>query len=187
MATRNICELGEEILRKRAKEVRKVNRKILDLLDDMAQTLQEANGLGLAAPQVGILKRLIVVDVGDGLIELINPVLVEQEGEQLFMEGCLSYPGYFGNVRRPGKVKVRAMNREEQEIELEADEVLAVALCHEMDHLDGMMFVDKVVGKIYTAEELAKQREEEDAKKAADEAVQKPAKTVTQNAVGGTA
>ena len=163
MATRNVFELGDEVLRKRAKEVKNIDRRVLELLDDMANTLYEKDGIGLAAPQVGILRRIVVIDIGDGLIELINPVITEQEGKQQYMEGCLSYPGYFGNVERPAKVTLKALNREGLEVEYKAEGLLAVAFCHEVDHLDGKMFVDKVIGEIYSADQLRKMREEEEA------------------------
>ena len=154
LATRYVCELGEDVLRKKAKEVKKIDRKIIELLDDMANTLYEKDGIGLAAPQVGILKRVVVIDIGEGLIELINPVITRQEGEQIYMEGCLSYPGHFGNVKRPAKLTLRAFNREGQELEYEAEGLLAVVFCHELDHLEGTMFIDRVIGEIYTAEQL---------------------------------
>ena len=163
MATRYVCILGDDVLRKRAKEVKKIDNKTLELLDDMANTLYEKDGVGLAAPQVGILKRIIIVDVGDGLIELINPVIIKQEGTQMYMEGCLSYPGYFGNVERPEKVTLRGQNREGHEVEHVAEGLLAVAFCHEVDHLDGKMFIDRVVGRIYSAEQLREMKADEEA------------------------
>jgi len=111
----------------------------------MADTMYEADGVGLAAPQVGILKRVVVVDIGDGLIELINPEIIEAEGEYLDNEGCLSVPGESGDVLRPYRVKVRALNRFGETIEIEGEELLARAFCHEIDHLDGILYVDKVV------------------------------------------
>jgi len=104
-----------------------------------------ANGVGLAAPQVGILKRVVVIDVGEGLMELINPVIVKQEGEQTEVEGCLSIPGVAGEVKRPAKVLVEALNRDGEKIKVEGQGLLAVALCHEIDHLDGILFIDKVI------------------------------------------
>ncbi len=144
MAIRNIRKLGEDVLRKKSRIVEEIDERILTLLDDMADTLYESNGVGLAAPQVGILKRIAVIDVGDGLIELINPQIIEQSGEQDGPEGCLSVPGKFGYVKRPYKVRVRATNRLGDEFEVEGEELLARALCHEIDHLDGVVFVDKV-------------------------------------------
>ena len=161
LAIRYVCKVGEEILRKKSKEVKKVDQKIIRILEDMADTLQEADGLGLAAPQVGILKRLVVINVGDGLIELINPVITEQEGNQLFMEGCLSYPGFYGRVERPINVTVRSLDRKGAEVEYKADGVMAVAVCHEIDHLNGVMFLDKVQGELYTAEQVKEMEERE--------------------------
>ena len=145
MALRQIVKIGEPVLRKKSKVVKEINDRLIDLLDDMADTMYEADGVGLAAPQVGILKRVVVVDIGDGLIELINPEIIEAEGEYLDNEGCLSVPGESGDVLRPYRVKVRALNRFGETIEIEGEEVLARAFCHEIDHLDGILYVDKVV------------------------------------------
>ena len=162
MATRYVCTLGEEVLRKKSKEVKKLDRKTLEILDDLAETLREKDGIGLAAPQVGILKRLAVIDAGDGLIELINPIIIKREGSQLYLEGCLSYPGYYGEVERPEKLTVTTLNREGEFVEYEADGLMAVAVCHEIDHLDGVMFVDKVRGELLTAEQVKEMREKEE-------------------------
>lgn len=147
MAIRKIRTDGDEILRKKSKEVKEINDKIITLLDDMADTMYHNNGVGLAAPQVGILKRIVVIDVDDenGLLELINPKIIYTEGEQCESEGCLSIPGVYGQVKRPAKVIVKAMNRKGEEITIEGTELLAVALCHEIDHLDGILFKDKAV------------------------------------------
>ena len=145
MALRQIVKIGEPVLRKKSKVVKEINDRLIDLLDDMADTMYEADGVGLAAPQVGILKRVVVVDIGDGLIELINPEIIEAEGEYLDYEGCLSVPGESGDVLRPYRVKVRALNRFGETIEIEGEELLARAFCHEIDHLDGILYVDKVV------------------------------------------
>lgn len=145
MALRQIVKIGEPVLRKKSKVVKDINDRLIDLLDDMADTMYEADGVGLAAPQVGILKRVVVVDIGDGLIELINPEIIEAEGEYLDNEGCLSVPGESGDVLRPYRVKVRALNRFGETIEIEGEELLARAFCHEIDHLDGILYVDKVV------------------------------------------
>ena len=145
MALRQIVKIGEPVLRKKSKVVKEINDRLIDLLDDMADTMYEADGVGLAAPQVGILKRVVVVDIGDGLIELINPEIIEAEGEYLDNEGCLSVPGECGDVLRPYRVKVRALNRFGETIEIEGEELLARAFCHEIDHLDGILYVDKVV------------------------------------------
>lgn len=145
MAIRNIRKYGDEILRKKAKKVEKFDERLSQLLDDMAETMYQANGVGLAAPQVGILKRAVVIDVGEGLVELINPVIVEQEGEQVEVEGCLSVPDVLGEVKRPKMVRVEAQDRMGNKIELSGEDLMARAICHEVDHLDGVLFVDKVI------------------------------------------
>ena len=144
MAIRTIRELGDEVLRKKCRVVDKIDDRILVLLDDMADTLYDSNGVGLAAPQVGVLKRIALVDVGDGLVELINPEIIAQSGEQDGAEGCLSVPGKYGNVKRPKEVTVRATDRNGNEFEVTGEDLLARAFCHELDHLDGVVFVDKV-------------------------------------------
>lgn len=146
MAIRKIVKLGEdEILRKHARKVEQFDKRLHTLLDDMADTMYEADGAGLAAPQVGILKRVVVVDVGEGLIELVNPEIISAEGSQLCIEGCLSVPGKRGRVERPEKVRVHAQDRHGRHIELEGEDFLANALCHEIDHLDGVVYVDKML------------------------------------------
>ena len=146
MAIRKIVKLGEdEILRKHARKVEQFDKRLHTLLDDMADTMYEADGAGLAAPQVGILKRVVVVDVGEGLIELVNPEIIAAEGSQLCIEGCLSVPGKRGRVERPEKVRVHAQDRHGRHIELEGEDFLANALCHEIDHLDGIVYVDKML------------------------------------------
>ncbi len=135
----------DDVLRKKSKPVEKIDKRILELLDDMAETMRHADGVGLAAPQVGILRRVVVIDVGEGLIELINPEIVETSGQQRGAEGCLSIPGVRGEVIRPEKVKVKALNRKGEPIEITGTGLLARALCHEIDHLDGILFIDKVV------------------------------------------
>lgn len=144
MALRQIVQIGDPVLRKKCKPVEKIDDKIIQLLDDMADTMYAADGVGLAAPQVGILKRIAVIDVGDGIIELINPEIIETSGTQTDDEGCLSVIGEAGAVTRPYVVKVRAYNREGQLFEIEGEELLARAFCHEIDHLDGILFVDKI-------------------------------------------
>ena len=144
MALRQIVQIGDSVLRKKCKPVEKIDDKIIQLLDDMADTMYEADGVGLAAPQVGILKRIAIVDVGDGLIELINPEIIEVKGTQTDDEGCLSVVNEFGPVTRPYYFKVRAYNRKGQLFEIEGEELLARAFCHEIDHLDGVLFVDKI-------------------------------------------
>ena len=146
MAIRKIVKLGEdEILRKHARKVEQFDKRLHTLLDDMADTMYEADGAGLAAPQVGILKRVVVVDVGEGLIELVNPEIISAEGSQLCIEGCLSVPGKRGRVERPEQVRVHAQDRHGRHIELEGEDFLANALCHEIDHLDGIVYVDKML------------------------------------------
>jgi peptide deformylase len=144
MAIRNIRKLGEDILRKKCRVVETIDDKITTLLDDMIDTMQNADGVGLAAPQVGILKRIAVIDVGEGVIELINPEIIKTEGKETNVEGCLSVPGKWGTVERPQKVTVRATGRDGNEYEITGEGLLARALCHEIDHLDGVVFVDKV-------------------------------------------
>lgn len=145
MAVKQILPFGDPILRKKAKPVTELNEKTLKLLDDMAETLYAEEGrAGLAAPQVGILRRLIVMDCGEGLIELINPEIVEQEGEQTGAEACLSFPGYYGFVTRANRVKVRTLNRNGDTIILEGEGHLARCMQHEIDHLNGVLFVDHV-------------------------------------------
>ncbi|MFO7294811.1 MAG: peptide deformylase [Clostridia bacterium] len=146
MAIRRIMIYGkDDVLRKESKPVEKIDERILQLLDDMAETMRHADGVGLAAPQVGILRRVVVIDVGEGLIELINPEILETSGQQQGAEGCLSIPGVRGEVIRPEKVRVKALNRKGEPIEITGTGLLARALCHEIDHLDGILFIDKVV------------------------------------------
>ena len=149
MATRKIRELGDEVLTKQCKEVTKMTLRIKVLIQDMLDTMYEALGVGLAAPQVGVLKRIVVIDVGEGPIVLINPEILETSGEQTGEEGCLSVPGKSGQVTRPDYVKVRALNEDMEEIELEGTGLLARAFCHEIDHLDGKMYVDLVEGELH--------------------------------------
>lgn len=146
MAIRKIVKLGEDdVLRKRCRKVDKFDKRLHVLLDDMADTMYEADGAGLAAPQVGILKRVVVIDVGEGLIELVNPEIIASEGAQMCIEGCLSVPGKRGKVERPAVVRVHAQDRDGNHIELEGEEFLANAICHELDHLDGVIYVDKML------------------------------------------
>lgn len=147
MALRNIRKYGDEILRKKSRKVDNINDRITTLLSDMEETLYNANGVGLAAPQVGVLKRVIVIDIGQGIIKLINPEIIETEGSYIDEEGCLSIPGKQGKVERPYKVKVKALNEKGEEIIVEGEELLARALCHEIDHLDGILYVDKVINQ----------------------------------------
>jgi peptide deformylase len=146
LALRGIMKYNkDDILRKKSKPVEKINKRIHTLLDDMAETMKNAEGVGLAAPQVGVLRRVVVIDVGDGLIELINPEILETLGKRQGPEGCLSIPGLTGQVIRPEKVKVKALNRKGECIEIVGTELLARALCHEIDHLEGILFIDKVI------------------------------------------
>ena len=145
MAIREIREKGDEILYKKCKSVVKFDEKLHILLDDMYETMQSRDGVGLAAPQVGILKRAVVIDVGDGKIELINPEIVEESGEQTGSEGCLSVPGVFGEVTRPNVVTVKAQDRDGKWFKITGKELLARAFCHEIEHLDGKLFLDRVI------------------------------------------
>ena len=144
MALRNIRTLGDDVLRKKSKKIDVINKRILTLIEDMKETMYEARGVGLAAPQVGILKRLVVIDVGDGPIVLINPEILETKDSQIDEEGCLSIPGREEEVERPNYVKVNALNEKGEEIIIEGDGLLARAICHEIDHLEGVLFIDKV-------------------------------------------
>jgi peptide deformylase len=153
MAIRNIRKIGDSILNKRSKEITEMTPKIKTLIQDMIDTMYDAYGVGLAAPQVGILKRLIVIDVsedGDSPIILINPEILETDGEQVGEEGCLSVPGKSGVVKRPNYAKVKALNENMEEITVEGTELLARALCHEIDHLNGELYVDKVIGELHS-------------------------------------
>lgn len=149
MATRKIREIGDEVLTKPCKEVTKITLRTKVLINDMLDTMYEVLGVGLAAPQVGVLKRIVVIDVGEGPIVLINPEIIETSGEQSGEEGCLSVPGKSGMVTRPNYVKVRALNEDMEEIKLEGEGLLARAFCHEIDHLDGKMYVDLVEGELH--------------------------------------
>ena len=152
MAIRKIRELGDEVLTKPCKEVTKMTLRTKILINDMLDTMYEAMGVGLAAPQVGILKRIVTIDIGEGPIVLINPEILETSGEQTGEEGCLSVPGKAGLVTRPNYVKVKALNEDMEEIILEGEELLARAFCHEIDHLAGKMYVDLVEGGLHDVE-----------------------------------
>lgn len=156
MAIRNIREIGDPVLNKESKEVKEVTERTRELIDDMFETMYEAEGVGLAAPQVGILKKIVVIDTtGEDPHVLINPVILEKSGEQTGNEGCLSVPGKTGIVTRPNYVKVRAYDENMEPFELEGTELLARAICHETDHLYGKLYVDLVEGELMdlTAEE----------------------------------
>jgi len=147
MALRTIRKHGDELLRKKSKRVDVINERIITLLNDMEETMHDADGVGLAAPQVGILKRVVVIDIGKGTLKLINPEIISTEGSYVDVEGCLSIPGEQGQVERPYKVKVKALNEKGEEILVEGEELLARALCHEIDHLEGILFIDKVINE----------------------------------------
>ena len=149
MAVRQVREMGDEVLNKVSKEVKFITPRTLTLIEDMLDTMYETNGVGLAAPQVGILKRIVVIDVGEGPIILINPVILETSGEQTGDEGCLSVPGKAGQVTRPYYVKVKALDENMEEVIYEGEELLARAFCHEIDHLDGHLYVEKVEGELH--------------------------------------
>ncbi|MCI9270754.1 MAG: peptide deformylase [Dorea sp.] len=152
MALREIRLLGDEILTKPCKEVTKMTIRNKILINDMLDTMYEAQGVGLAAPQVGILKRIVVIDVGDGPIVMVNPEILESSGEQTGNEGCLSLPGKAGTVTRPMYVKVKAFDANMKPVILEGEELLARAMCHEIDHLDGHMYVELAEGPLFDAE-----------------------------------
>lgn len=149
MAIRTIRIQGDEVLNKRCREVTEMTPRIATLIEDMIETMHDANGVGLAASQVGVLKRIVVIDIGEGPIVLINPTILETEGSQTGDEGCLSLPGKAGQVTRPNYVKVRALDENMVERELEGTELLARAFCHELDHLDGHLYTELVEGDIY--------------------------------------
>ena len=143
MAVRNIVKDGDEVLRKVCRPVEKFDQKLSDLIDDMLETMYKANGVGLAAPQIGVLKRVAVIDVGEGPHEFVNPIIIEASGEQTDTEGCLSCPGVWGTVSRPNFVTVEAYDRNGDRFILSATELFARAICHELDHLDGILYIDK--------------------------------------------
>lgn len=164
MALRTIREYGDNVLELKCKEVKEVTPRIRELVDDMLETMYDANGVGLAAPQVGILKRIVVIDVSpeaDNPLIMINPEILETSGEQTGYEGCLSIPGKSGVVTRPNYVKARAFDLDMNEYIVEGEELLARAICHELDHLDGHMYVEKVEGELVDNEELMQDSEEE--------------------------
>ncbi len=164
MALRTIREYGDDVLAKKCKDVKEITPRIQELVADMLETMYEANGVGLAAPQVGILKRVVVIDCspeGDQPIVMINPEILETSGEQTGYEGCLSLPGKSGVVTRPNYVKAKAFDLEGKEYIIEGEELLARAICHELDHLDGHMYVEKVEGDIVDNEEIMAQAEED--------------------------
>lgn len=149
MAIREIREMGDDVLTKKCKPVKMMTPRTVELIEDMFDTLYESGGVGLAAPQVGILKRIVVIDIGEGPMLLINPEIVETSGSQTGSEGCLSLPGKAGQVTRPNYVKVKALDVNMEPVEYEGEELLARAFCHELDHLDGVMYVEHVEGDLY--------------------------------------
>ena len=148
MAIRTVRTIGDPVLLKKCKEVKVMNDRTQELIEDMIETMYEYDGVGLAAPQVGVLKRIVVIDIGEGPIVFINPVILESSGSQCGQEGCLSVPGKAGDVTRPNYVRVKAQNIDMEEFEIEGEELLARAICHELDHLEGKLYVDLVEGEL---------------------------------------
>ena len=172
MAIRKVREMNDEIIRKKSKEVEVVDDKIRELLDDMLETLRSYQGLGLAAVQVGVLKRIIIIDLpdGEGTFKLINPKIKKAKGKQVAEEGCLSIPNRYAQVERPEEITIEALNENGEKITLEAKEILAVVLSHELDHLEGELFIDKMIPgtlEIVTPEDLdtKKEKRKEEVKK----------------------
>lgn len=160
MAIRNIREIGDPVLNKKCKEVKELTDRAKELISDMFETMYDADGVGLAAPQVGILKKIVVIDVtGEDPILLINPVILETSGEQKGYEGCLSVPGKSGIVTRPNYVKVQAYNENMEPYELEGTELLARAICHELEHLEGHLYVERVEGDLVNTADLMEEEE----------------------------
>ncbi len=157
MATRRVLQFGDETLNKKSRPVTQINRRLLQLIEDMEDTLRDENGVGLAAPQVGVLKRVVLVDTGEdhGVVALINPEIIAQEGEQNEIEGCLSCPGRYGITRRPMKVTVRAVGKDGKQHEYTGEGLVARAFCHEIDHLDGILFTSRAI-RMLDPEELSK-------------------------------
>lgn len=166
MALRTIRTIGDEILTKRCKEVKEMTPRLKQLVEDMFETMYDAGGVGLAAPQVGVLKRIIVIDIGEDPLCLINPEIVAEEGEQTGNEGCLSVPGKTGKVTRPNYVKVKGFDRDMHPVEAEGTELKARALMHEIEHLDGHLYVEKVEGKLMDVKD---EEEDEEEKEQAEE------------------
>ena len=161
MAVREVREMGDPILNKVCKEVKELNGRTLELIDDMFDTMYETNGVGLAAPQVGVLKRIVVIDTtGEDPVLMINPRIIETSGEQSGWEGCLSVPGKYGMVTRPNYVKAVAYNENMEEFIIEGTELMARAICHELEHLDGHLYTERVEGDLVNAEDLMEEEEE---------------------------
>lgn len=160
MAVREVREMGDPILNKTCKEVKEINERTLELIDDMFDTMYETNGVGLAAPQVGVLKRIVVIDTtGEDPVLLINPRIIETSGEQTGYEGCLSVPGKYGMVTRPNYVKAVAYNENMEEFIIEGTELMARAICHELEHLDGHLYTERVEGELVNAEDIIEEEE----------------------------
>ncbi|MCC8067677.1 MAG: peptide deformylase [Clostridiales bacterium] len=162
MALRQIRIYGDEILAKTCRPVKMMTPRTKVLIRDMLDTMYDANGVGLAAPQVGILKRIVVIDIGEGPLVLINPEILETSGEQSGQEGCLSLPGQAGMVTRPNYVRVKALNEDMEEVVIEGEELLARAICHECDHLEGIMYVEKVEGDLFDVTDEPEEADPED-------------------------
>ena len=162
MALRKIRELGDEILTKKCREVSEMTPRLKELVSDMLDTMYNAEGVGLAAPQVGVLRRIVVIDIGEGPIVLVNPKMTLQEGKQEGNEGCLSVPGKAGVVVRPDHVIVEGFNENMQPVTVEGQELLARALCHELDHLDGVMYTTRVEGELFDTSELEEESDAEE-------------------------
>ena len=162
MALLEIREYGkDDVLLKKCKPVKELTPRLKTLIEDMLDTMYDADGVGLAAPQVGVLRRICVIDIGEGPVVLINPEVLETSGEQTGSEGCLSVPGKTGIVTRPNYAKVKALNEDMEEIIVEGEELMARALLHEIDHLDGHIYVDKVEGELYNVEDFLEEIEDE--------------------------
>lgn len=161
MALRKIREYGDEILTKKCREVKEMTPRLKELVTDMIETMYEAEGVGLAAPQVGVLKRIVVIDIGEGPVVLVNPKIVEQDGEQEGNEGCLSVPGKAGVVVRPNHVIVEGYDQEMNPVRVEGEELMARALCHELDHLEGVMYTTRVQGELFDVADEPEEAEEE--------------------------
>jgi len=161
MALRQIRKLGDEVLTKKCREVKEMTPRLRTLAADMLETMYAAEGVGLAAPQVGVLRRIVVIDVGEGPVTLVNPVVAETDGEQVGSEGCLSVPGKAGIVKRPEHVIVKAKDIDMKDITVEGRDLFARALCHEIDHLDGVMYISKVDGELFSTEPPEEEDDEE--------------------------
>ena len=179
MALRQIRTLGDPVLEKKCKEVKEVTPRIRELIDDMLETMYDASGVGLAAPQVGVLRRIVVIDAGEGPIVMINPKILEQDGEQVGAEGCLSVPEKAGQVTRPMHVKAQALDIDMNPFEIEGEELLARAICHELDHLDGVMYVTKVEGELYDVLPEEESEEDEEAPEGGEETESEAAENET--------